>query len=296
MKFQRKYTLKIQGKSGEIHTIRYPTTCIFDTQRRASSGINSGHFMLYNLDPDVLRDIAFDFYIDSERRSFQFFAGYATEGFEALISQGNVRSAFFYREGPDVITDIVIQDGGFMAQKAQIIRSRAFPWNERTEAEEVVQTLFPFGITLGAIGSLVGETNKATRGIKWGGSTWDQLKDFAAHRGGTAFVDFEKVYMLAEDDVLAVPGEIPELNETTGMIGTPRRSGWIVDAQMLFEPSLILRQLMKIKSEINTSIVGTFAVQTICHRGIISGAKDGGVLTALRLQGSPNQFRQVQRQ
>ncbi len=43
----------------------------------------------------------------------------------------------------------------------------------------------------------------------------------------------------------------------------------------------------------NANINGTYAVQAISHRGIISQAKDGGVVTALSLQTLPESMNLV---
>lgn len=294
-KFQRTFTLTVQGRFGTTYTFRTPLTLIFDVQKRAASGVNSGHFMLYNLSPSVRSDIEYDSAIDIDgdgvavRRAVQFKAGYVTEGAEQLVFQGNIKKASFYRDGPEVVTDIEVMDGLSAVQLAQIASSRAYPWDPKAEVARIVQTMAPYGVKLGAVGSLF-DTLQRTRGAMWLGASWDVLKKFAAAQGGYACIDQEKVYLMGPYDALVPQGTIPELNAASGLIGTPRRSGWVVDADMLFEPRVQLMQQLKLTSVVNPSLNGTYSVQAISHRGIISGAKDGGCVTSFSLFGAPKPF------
>ena len=102
---------------------------------------------------------------------------------------------------------------------------------------------------------------------------------------------------VAADPEGATAAELNALSDgidaTTGIIGTPRRSGWNLDAEMLFEPNLQLNQQLTVNSSVEPYINGTYAVQAIAHQGIISGAKDGGCETSLTLVGYPTGFNQV---
>lgn len=296
-KFQRRYVLTVQGRSGAVHNLSYPLTCIFEINKRSEGGLNSAHFMVYNLSAATRSDIEFDNAIDINpknsggviNRTLQFSAGYASEGNLPILFQGNIKKAFYYRDGPDVVTDIDVMDGLDAVQKAQIQGSAAYPWNAKAEAATIVQTMNQYGVRLGAIGSLF-DGAQNTRGVMWLGSSWNVLKKLAKSHGGRAYIDDQKVYLMSPNDALASPADVPQIDASTGLIGTPRRYGWRVDAEMLFEPSARLGQTIRVASSVNRSINGTFSVQTVGHRGIISGAKDGGVVTALSLFGPPNPF------
>lgn len=293
-KFQRTYTLTVQGRSMRLYDFSDPLTIIFDTTSRLMSGINSAHFMVYNLGPVVRSDLEFDSAVDINalgvvKRAVSFSAGYASEGYQPVVFQGNIKKAFSYRDGPNVVTDIEVLDGLDAIQKAQIQRSRSSPWDPNAEALAIIQTMAQYGVTLGAIGGLFKDA-KNTRGVMWLGSVWDVLKKFAAAQGGVACINQEKLYLMGPRDALVIFGEIPQLDSSTGLIGTPRRSGWVVDAEMIFEPRVQLGQKLKVASSVNPNINGTFRVDAISHRGIISGAKDGGVVTSFSLYNSPNGF------
>ncbi len=232
-----------------------------------------------------------DYAIDAGSRggiisNFTLRAGYVSEGYLPIIFKGNLKSALSYREGPDVITEIEVLDGGDAAYRAQIERTRNAGWDPVEEVGILVKTLNKHGVSLGVLGTII-KNIKSTRGVTWLGSVWHILKKIATSQGGYACIDMEKVYMMAENDVLIVPGAIPKLDSSTGLIGTPRRSGWKVDAQMLFEPRLQLNQEIGLESVFSPDINGQYKIQVISHRGIISGAKDGGLITALNLQTLP---------
>lgn len=291
-KFQRTFKMTVQGRSGRTYTITDPLTVILDVNRRAYGSLNTGTFMVYNLAKASRSDIQYDNAIDAEPRLFKFQAGYESEGYQPIIFSGTLQRALSYREGPNVITEMQVLDGGDAVQYAQVERTRNYPWNPNVELRSLVDLMKPHGVTLGSLGTIAtGMT--ATRGVTWIGSVWDVLRKTAAAQGGYACIDGGKVYLMAQNDALVLPGALPELNASTGLLDTPRRSGWVVDAQMLFEPRVQLMQALKVVSSVNANINGTYCVQSISHRGIISRARDGGVITALSLQTLPESMNLV---
>lgn len=297
-KLQRIYTLTVQGRSGAFYELAYPLTLQFDMELQAGSGVNRAHFMVYNLSPATRNDIQFDSTIDITqggdllRRLVVFKAGYQSEGPLPIVFQGNIQCAFYYRDGPDVVTDIVVQDGLDAIQKAMVGYSVDGPWDPKKEATVLAKLMAENGVTLGAVGTLF-DRFKPTRGAAFFGAVWDQLKSLAVASNGCASIYLEKIYLMGQSDGVVYPGELPQIDATTGLIGTPRRSGWNVQAQMLFEPTLRLWQLVRLFSTVNPTLNSVRRVDSLGHRGIISGAKDGGAITSLNLFLSPSNFNQV---
>lgn len=288
-KFLRTYELTVQGRSGKSYTFGMPITCIFDILHRTTGTLNGGHFMLYNLAPSVRGDIRYDNAIDQispQGLAFEFSAGYVTEGYQPVICQGNVTKAFSYRDGPDVITEIQVLDGAAAAQQAQVELSMSFPWQPAGAFTQLVKVMNPYGVKLGVLGSIVTQM-QSTRGSTWIGAAWDMVKRLAGNNKGYACIHLQKVYVMGMGDALVVPAAIPQIDSSTGLIGTPRRSGYIIDAEMLFEPRIQLLQSVKLKSTVDPSLNGQYSVQAIGHRGTMSGAIDGGVVTSLNLFGPP---------
>lgn len=280
--------MNVQGRSGQLYTLNYPLTCIFQTSSRLQYGINSAHFMIYNLSPATRNDIQFDSAIDIDRDTdnfilpVKFYAGYVSEGPVPLVFQGNIQKSFSYREGPNVVTDIVVADGQAGVQNSQVATSVAGPQDGTQLVNILAPLMAPFGLSLGGIGSIFNSPPQ-TRGSMLLGSTYDVLAKLAAANNGTVFIDQGKIFLLGPDDYLVAPGFLNRLDATTGLIGTPRRSGYSVDADMIFEPRVRLGQMLTVASDVNPNINGTFRVDAIAHSGIISGAKDGGVVTSFSL-------------
>lgn len=293
-KFGRTFTLTVAGRSGTVYKYTLPLTVIFQTmQIGGGAGVNTGHFMLYNLAPTSRSDIEYDIAVDVDAdnagllRPFTFAAGYESEGIEPMIFSGTVKKAFSYREGPDVITDITVVDGLDAISKAQIQLSLSSGWSREAAAQQLVAALNPYGVSLGAIGSLFEDMPPTTRGVTFLGSAWDAIKSLAVNSGGYAKINLGKVYLMAPNDALSAPSMIPKLDASTGLLDTPRRSNWTVDAMMIFEPRLQLLQRLAIASSINPLINGTYTLMSIGHSGIISGARNGKLITALNMSIAP---------
>lgn len=288
-KLQRTYTMEIQGRSGKLHTFSMPLTVQFDVTRSAYGSLNVGHFTLRNLSRNTRLDLQYDYqYEPQTNRTFSFYAGWASEGTQPLVFIGSLQKAFSYREGPDVITDITVLDGGYAAIWAQIEHT-VNKFNPERDIPAIAATLSKFGITLGAVGSLFKNYDPSTdNGLVSAHNSWDKLRGLAEDLGGYAFIDFGKIYMMGQNDVLATAGPVPQINASTGLIGTPRRSGWTVDAVMEFEPGVTLLQQVSISSVVEPSANGTYAIQVISHRGMISLAVDQGVMTILTMVSSLN--------
>lgn len=296
-KFIRTYTMKVMGRSLREYTITDPITLILQTQRRAYGSLNEATFMLYNLGEATRRDLQFDNAIDAGLNngrglSFSLMAGYKSEGIKPTIFSGELQRALSYREGPNVVTELQVLDSSDAVQYAQVERTRNYPWNAEDEMRALVGLMSPYGVKLGAIGSLF-RGFQATRGVTWIGSVWDCITKMAQAHGGYACIQDGKVYIMAQNDALVVPGALPQLDASTGLLDTPRRSGWVVDAQMIFEPRIQLLQVLKVVSAVNSNINGTYCVQAISHRGIISKARDGGLVTSLSLQTLPESMNLV---
>lgn len=296
-KFQRQYTVTVQGRSLNTYVFKDPLTLVFNTNRRAFGSLNTASFTIYNLTEATRKDLQFDNVLDASLNggrglSFEFKAGYVSEGFQPTLFAGTIQRAFSYREGPNVLTEMQILDGGNAVQYAQVERTRNYPWDPEAELRQLVALMNPFGVTLGAIGSLARNIGR-TRGVTWIGSVWDVIRKIASSNGGYACIDLKKAYIMSQNDALAIPGALPVLNASTGLIGTPRRSGWIVDAEMIFEPRVQLMQSIRVESTINPNINGTYSIQSIGQRGVISAAVDGGVITSLSLSQLPESMNLV---
>ena len=76
---------------------------------------------------------------------------------------------------------------------------------------------------------------------------------------------------------------VPLITTKSGLIGTPRRQGNILDITLMFEPRIQIQQLIEVKSSINPIWDGQYKVIGLKHQGTISGAVGGDLTTNLQL-------------
>jgi hypothetical protein len=98
----------------------------------------------------------------------------------------------------------------------------------------------------------------------------------------TAYIDNEKANVVPQGTYVTPPGGIPLITSDTGLLGTPRKLGALVEVDMIFEPRIAVNQYVELQSE-ETYFSGQYAVLGINHHGTISGALCGDAITTLSL-------------
>jgi len=288
-KFGREFEMTVRGKLRE-HTISSPLTINFNIQKVTNGDGNTGHFLIRNLSKmarhDIRRDCA-----DSNYMGIKFAAGYQTVGAKPEIFQGNIRKAFSYREGPDIITEIEAVEGLAAIQSSPVELTLNYPWTFEDAIKKLTALMGSKHVQLGAIGN-VAPTVSAKRGITFSGLVWPELKKLIGPKHYVC-IDKEKVYVMAENDALIIPGALPEINAATGLIGTPRQTANMIDFTTIFEPFLSLMQKIKVKSTVMPELDGTYLIRSIAHTGVISGAMDQGVTTAVSCYLAPDGIKDV---
>ena len=191
---------------------------------------------------------------------------------------GNITQAWSVREGSNFITTIESFDGGYAYNNAQT--NTSFP--KGTTYDTVITTLADSlpQTTLGTIGDTY--TNSLGRGNAISGRTMDLLNTYT---GGGTFIDLGAVNCLAENECLS--GGLPVIDDSSGLLGTPVLELTKLTFDMIFEPHLLVGQLINLNSAEGAANAGNFngnyKIVTIKHRGAISGAICGEVITSVEL-------------
>ena len=76
---------------------------------------------------------------------------------------------------------------------------------------------------------------------------------------------------------------IPKITSTSGLLGTPRRRDAQLEIDLIFEPKMVVGQLVEVESSTASVFNGQFKVIGIHHSGTISGAVASEVKTTLNL-------------
>lgn len=273
-KFGRKYSLNVETIEGNTLTIEPPFTLEFDITRNVLSSANQSTIRVLNLSSkhrNALRKNVNDY---GDLRLVSLRAGYGTN--LPLIFTGNITHAFSVREGVNFVTQMESFDGGFAFSNG--FSSENFPAG--TPQETVIQTLMDNlqaqGIGFGAIGNIQGILR---RGNAYSGATVDLLKQLS---GGGVFIDNGKVYVLGDNECLPARG-IATIDSKSGLLNTPVLEQTILHFDMIFEPRLIIGQLVNLQSLNPTVPDDPYKVVSLKHRGVISEAVCGEAITSVGL-------------
>lgn len=295
-KFNRNYRLLVDENSvtegnpaifAQIPKIevKLPFTMEFDITRNDFSSSNVASIRVYNLSKNRRDQIRKDVSNYNEIKNVVLLAGYNDN--IATIFSGQISQAWSFREGTNFITQIECYDAGPAFVNAQT--STQYPEGTRQSSiiEDLIGSLEKYGISKGRIGDI--STVQLTKGNTYSGSTLDILRELT---GGALYIDNGKANVLGNNETLN--GTIQIINSASGLLGTPKREALIVTLEILFEPRIIMGQLLKVESITgDKDINGSYKVVGLHHKGVISDSICGDAITSLRLQKS-NGFVEVQ--
>jgi hypothetical protein len=268
--------------------IEYPLTIQFDIERNNSSAMNQMNLKIINLGRDTYNQIVKDRYNiqdlgnGNNYRRVVLQAGYTEL---STIFVGNLLEANTYRQGTEMMTYLLAQDGAYGAYNGY----SNITFDRGIDFKEVVRSLFQNlpRVDPGAIGEIDGVTK---RGVVYNGNTYTLLQN---NFNKEIFIDLERINLLNPDEVL--DGQVFLISDETGLIGSPRRQNTLVIVEMIFEPRINVAQAVEIESRINPRFNGQYKVVGIRHSGTISGAVGGDCKTTLQLfiGTQPNPLRTV---
>lgn len=277
-KFGRNYRLTIIPLSGaQPLLVTLPFTISFNIIRDTGSYLNQVEIDVYNLSEEHRNQIYQDRYVlggpGSQNMILE--AGYANL---YRVFNGRMFEASSMREGTNIVTRIKGFDSNIDVPGTQTYQTL----QSGQTLGDVLKYLvgqFP-NLKLGAIGDFSTPIN---RPVALNGNTWNLLKQWS---GNNVFIDNGKVYVLQQNEVL--PGTVV-INDDTGLLETPRRDQGALWITTLFEPSVQVGQQVQFQSTIQKNFNGTYKVLGIIHRGMISNAICGKLISVFRLL-APNQF------
>ena len=295
IKFGRSYHMEVQGQTQQ-HMIDYPLTCAFSITRTQFSSLNAARFSIYGLNALKQKDIYFDRNIlqGFSDTHIKFSAGYTSQNPGAgaikpplpVIFTGSVHEAYTERNGAEIITQIGAFDGGFAA-----INSFAdgVVWTPKTTYADamtnVMETMRSDGVTPGQVivKSAVPQPPAFTDYGVFTGNSLEVLRKNLP-RGATCFIDNCTVHILGQNDTLIAPTALPVLSSATGLLGVPKRQFYTVECSMIFEPRIVIGQLLKLKSVLAPWVNNeVYKVTAFTHAGTISAVESGKMTTNLTL-------------
>lgn len=272
IKKQAHYKITIYSNKSTV-VIEDPITCHFNVSRGVLCDNNKATIELYNLAPSTREEIFQDtFTIDTEKFKYiTLEAGYGNS--LSLVFKGRILQAYSKKSGgqTDVITEI-------QAVALDIFDfNTSYTFKAGTSKKEAFQTMvldMP-NVKLANMGSLEGEFLTDTT---FDGGVIENLNKLT---GGAAFVDNGDVNCLLPNEVIDVP--VPVISDDSCLLETPMRRDANLEVKMLFQPDLIVGQLLEIKSRVANIFNGQFKVIGFSHDCVISGAESGTRITTVNL-------------
>ena len=275
MKFNRNYELTINPSSTRPFdptlTIKPPFTIEFDITRNILASANVCSIRIYNLSLVNRNNLLFNVFDSNDFRKVELKAGYGNN--MPVIFSGNINKSFSMREGINFITSIECFDGGF----AFLNSTTSQQFSAGTPQKIIIKSLISDldHVTEGAIGDFP-STN--SRGTTYSGNTCEILREIT---NGSFNIDNGKAYCLGNNECISNGHKI--INSASGLLGTPAREASILTFDMIFEPSIIVNQIMILNSITGANFNGAYKVQAVKHRGVISEAVCGDAITTLTM-------------
>jgi hypothetical protein len=99
--------------------------------------------------------------------------------------------------------------------------------------------------------------------------------------GNNFYVDNQIAYALKIDDALV--GSLNVIDNTIGILDTPKRTGTLVEVTTMFEPRYAVSQEVLLKSSSQPILNGQYKLTGMTHSGIISDSVSGDCKTQLIL-------------
>jgi hypothetical protein len=277
-KFNRKYILDIATEDeGPFDlTIKPPFTIEFDITRSFLTSANVCQIRIYNLSSINRNRIRHNSSDYGNFKSIQLRAGYGDN--LVIIFSGNISQAWSVREGVNFITQIECFDGGFAYNNG--VCNLQFPAGTPIKSIILAIAATLPNIKLGAVGDYPGTIPRAN---SYSGNSMFILQEIT---GGGAFIDNEKFFALGENEYVQSLSGVGTINSNSGLLATPMLEQNIVRFDMIFEPGLNIGQRIFLDSiaeraatDIGIGFNGNYIIKSVKHRGMISDAVCGTVVT-----------------
>lgn len=255
--------------------IEYPLTCKFNSVRGTFSQSNKCTIELYNLAPSTRTIIFKDALVgDLDENNWKFIRLEA--GWDGQLSQifyGRILQAYSSKEGGavDVITRIECLPFDIFNSNS------SYSFEAGTTYKDAYKTMAADlkNCQIGNIGRLEGTFKTQTT---FEGKTLECLNQLT---GGNTYIDNGVLNTLMTNEVIDIP--VPLVTDANGLLSTPIRREATLTIKMLFEPTLIVGQLLEIKSSIASMYDGQYKVLGFTHDCLISPTQAGQRITTVDL-------------
>ena len=273
-KKERIYRLTVQDVDengmpiNQATIIENPVTIEFSVNRTLFAEVNTLDAEIYNLTPDTYNRLFFD-YFNCKYRTVILEAGYETTGLSTIFI-GDMWSCYTRRQGSDIITKMHCIVGLKSLQQNTDVTLGGIT-RDKVLAQVADDMLLKLEI-------YSGENKKFSRDVSISGNS---MKVAQQYSDNSAFIDNGKLIILDDND--AIKGDVVLINDESGLLGVPQHEDAILSVDIVFEPRIIVGQIIEVNSRIHPMFNGQYKVYGIKHEGLISGAEAGKAHTTLEM-------------
>ncbi len=285
-KFGRTYQLYVQPDAAAAAiannpdalpiSISLPLTIEFDITRNIQNSANTCQIRIWNLAKQTRNQIRYDRTNYAVDRGVILKAGYGIN--PSVIFAGNITQAWSVREGTDYVTTIECFVGGSAYINARTNQTFIAGTPIQTVVQSLVDSLSAYGISAGAIGTYTGTLKRDTT---YSGNTLEILRSLT---GGGTFIDQLKANCLNNGEYIDNLSGVTTVSSDSGLLGTPVQELLILNFDMIFEPRVNPGQKINLVSQTENNFNGQYKCISVKHRGMISAAVCGRVITTVGLQ------------
>lgn len=259
-KFLRNYRLEIDVTETKTTVLVPPLDMAFNCNKAigtGTGGLNELTIRIKNLTESLRNRLVKDRADKKKQIALRLFAGYAND--IKLITACTLFEGSNMRSGSDIETSLVCLDGGIDLQTSNTSATvRTKKQSYETLSENMTR------VTKGK----VTEQAEVLRPIVLVGNTI-QLAKKGIRPDEDFFIDNEQYYILKKDEVR--PGQVPLVSPATGLLNTPKKSSNLIIFTMLIDPSVKMGGSIKLESDLNKELNGTYKVQAINYTGQYEG-------------------------
>jgi len=251
-RFNRNYRLEIDiGTRTEI--IQPPMRISFDADKSIMGGLNNANIQLYNIAEQKRLALAKDAEQQGKRIPIRLSVGYQDK--LELIFKGTIFTGGTERQGPDLITTIASQDGGFDFTNSFTSRTVVGGGNAVDAARKDMSNT--------AEGKITKRPILTRPKVLVGNSA--QLIDEMVGPDETWYIENEQLFIIKDNE--AISNFIPVVSAATGLISTPTRQNQRVTFQTLINPTVKIGRRVKLISSTAPYMNGVYRIETINYNG-----------------------------
>lgn len=254
-RFNRDYSLDITFPNGDIVTVLPPLNIDFDVTKSTQGALNTGTLRLYNLGEELRNRLVRDKEDFKTKYTCELKAGYSKI---ETIFKAEVHEAHSNRQGANIVTTVVLQDGLFDMQNS--FTSKTVRGNIIKEVLKDMPNTFEGKIT---------NQNPMLRPRVLVGNSLKLIEENLGENE-TYYIDRGVLNIIKNDEVIS--SYAPLVNAQTGLIDTPKKNMNEVSFKTLLNPQLQIGGLCELESLLDKRLNGVYKIVTIKYTGSYEGS------------------------